>query len=332
MRIFSLVAAIVVLGAACTGVAQAAPGPRLVAGVGSDTTEVLFAAFAQDYTGARVANYRATGSPTITTKPGCDPITRPNGSSPGVAAIAVTGTDDLGKPCIDFARSLAPRAPGAPADSVFYPVAADGLTYAVNAGGNAPTTLSRAQIASILECQTTTWDQVGGTSARTIQPFVPDAGPGLVVLLHALLGVDSLGTCVGVTQQDQGTAPEIKGNPDALAFYSIGKYLGQAYYHHEDVHGALVLGAVDGLTPTVFDPATGRVEINLGQVAGVPAIDPPLRINEWAVVRKGADGQVPLVLQQFFAGPGSWVCTNPVAGQDIRDYGFLPAANCGVAA
>jgi hypothetical protein len=75
---------------------------------------VLFSAFARDCTGADVANYWATGSSTVTAKPGCEPIPRPNGSSPGVAAIATTGTDDLGQPCIDFARSLAPRAPGAP--------------------------------------------------------------------------------------------------------------------------------------------------------------------------------------------------------------------------
>ncbi|MBB4698597.1 substrate-binding domain-containing protein [Sphaerisporangium siamense] len=309
----------------------------LVVGVGSDTTEVLFDKLARHHNRGpaargRVVNHWATGTPTITPKPGCAPIPRPNGSSPGIAALATRGTAADGSPCLDFARSVAPRSPGAPADAVFYPVARDGLSWASNESGNAPASLTVQQVADILECDAVRWDQVGGTSRETIDVYLPERGPGLVGLLRHLVGVERVGDCVGVTQQDDGTTPEVKDNPNALVFYSIGKYIGQTVHHRADVHGDLRLGLVGGVAPTVRDPATGRVEINLGQVPGVAGLPESLRITEWVAVRKDADGTVPPKLARLFSGPGSWLCASPVARRDIRDHGFLPMPDgaCGV--
>ena len=85
-------------------------------------------------------------------------------------------------------------------------------------------------------------------------------------MLHGIAGIDFIGPCVGVTQQDDGRTPELANNPNALAFYSIGKYIGQTVYGIADVHGSLRLGRLNGISPTVVNPATGRVEINIGQV------------------------------------------------------------------
>jgi ABC-type phosphate transport system substrate-binding protein len=363
-RIIGAGLAIAALITGVTGAANATAAPRvqLVVGLGSDTTETLFDQLATDYNRSAaqnaagldgsavdvpaqhaagldgsavrqtithggselVTNYWATGPSPIVTKPGCAPIARPNGSSPGIAALAARGTGADGSPCIDFVRSIAPRSPGAPADSVFYPVAQDAVDYAVNTVTNAPAMLTTPQIKDILECTVTRWDQVGGTSHDTIQPYLPDLGPGLLGLLHRVAGVDKLGPCVGVSQQDSGVTPQVRDNQDALAFYSIGKYIGQAVYHIADVHGELQLGDLDGVAPTVRNPATGRIEINLGQVPGIQGVGTSLRIPEWVAIRRNADGSVPPTLAALFSGPDSWVCSSPVARSDIQGHGFLP--------
>ncbi|TCO65602.1 PstS family phosphate ABC transporter substrate-binding protein [Actinocrispum wychmicini] len=327
MTTFKLAAAMSAL-LVLTGVGTAdATQSATIVGLGSDTTETLFDSFAADYHRDPVVTYWATGSPTVTLKAGCAPIARPNGSSPGIRALATRQTAANGSPCIDFARSVAPRSPGAPADSVFYPIANDGLDWAANKVTNAPPTLTLRQVADILECDVTTWDQVGGTSHDTIQPYLPETGPGLANLLHIIAGIDHIGPCVGVSQQDDGTTPQVKDNPNALAFYSIGKYIGQAVYGIADVHGSLRLGNMDGAPPTVFNPGTGRVEVNYGQVPGVQGIPASFRIPEWLVVRKGADGTVPVSLRKFV----SWVCGSPFARWDIQNHGFLVSPDCGVA-
>src|SRR5262249_5084275 len=149
------------------------------------------------------------------------------------------------------------------------PFALDAIDWATNAGSNAPPSLTAADIKAMIECTATQWDQVGGTSTATIQVYLPAQGPGLLQLLHHMAGVDQIGSCVRYTQQDQGTDPQIAGNPNALVFYSVGKYIGQVYNGFADVHGDLVLGQVNGVTPVVSDPVSHRVQINVGQVPGV---------------------------------------------------------------
>ncbi|GAB3909827.1 hypothetical protein GCM10029964_112220 [Kibdelosporangium lantanae] len=322
MPILKLAVATAAVLVMAPAVANATTGP--IVGLGSDTTETLFDAFAAHYRGDPLVSHWATGSPTISLKPGCAPIERPNGSSPGIVALATRQTAANGTPCVDFARSVAPRSPGAPADTVFYPVADDGLDWAANATTNAPADLTSQQIADILECDVTTWDQVGGTSHDTIEPYLPERGPGLTNLLHMLVGLDHLGPCVGITQQDSGITPEIEDNPNALAFYSIGKFIGQAYHGIADVHGDLRLGRLNGLRPTVFNPATGRIEVNYGQVTGVPGIPAPFRIHEWVVFRKAADGTVPADYTRLVA----WICADR---RDVQNHGFLVSPECGVA-
>ncbi|MGR6924360.1 hypothetical protein ACU635_59740 [[Actinomadura] parvosata] len=199
-------------------------------GVGSDTTEVLFGRLASDYNRFhrnRVASYWATGVSPITPKPGCAPITRPNGSPPGAVALVQRGTPADCSPCVDFARSLVLRSADAPADSVLYAIALDGLAYAVNERIHAPAQLSTQQVIDILECDAVCWDQVGGSTSDAIEPYLPDRGPGLEKLLQQIVGIERLGPCVGVTQQADGTTPEVKNNPNALVFSSIGKHIGQ---------------------------------------------------------------------------------------------------------
>jgi hypothetical protein len=236
----------------------------------------------------------ATGSSTIVPKAGCQPIERPNGSSPGVEALLDRQVLPDGTPCVDFARSLSPRTPGAPSTLVWTPFALDAIAWATNANSNAPRSLTTADLKSIIECTATRWNQVGGTSDAPIQVYLPAQGPGILTLLQHMAGVTQIGSCVGYAQQDEGNIPGVAGNPNALVFYSVGKYIAQAFHGIADVHGDLVLGEVDGTSPVVFDPSTHRMEINVGQVPGVAAYTSAFLLDEWLVLAKSSDGRVPM--------------------------------------
>lgn len=311
------------------------PAPAMV-GVGNDATEVLFDQLSGIYNhenppGHGMYSYWATGSATLVPKAGCRAIDRPDGSSPGVEALLGRQVLPNGTPCIDFARSLSPRPAGVPDTLVWTPFAQDAIAWAANAGSNAPGSLSTADLRAIIECTATRWDQVGGTSDAPIQVYLPAQGPGMLTLLNRMAGITQIGSCVGYTQQDQGTSPEIAGNPNALVFYTVGKYIAQAYEGIADVHGDLVLGEVDGESPVVFDPAAGRMQINVGQVPGVTAYPSTFLLPEWVVLEKNANGTVSPRLSRMFLGGGSWICTDPRARKAIRDYGYLPlpAGQCG---
>src|SRR5215469_7425024 len=129
-----------------TGVASADPTgvttpPRnSVIGVGGDITEGLFDNLSTDFNTQHPSVFAhhlyswdhiaADGSDgTITTKAGCTPITRPNGSSAGIAALEARQVLPGGTPCIDFARATRPRLSGDPSNIVFLPFARDGVTW-----------------------------------------------------------------------------------------------------------------------------------------------------------------------------------------------------------
>jgi ABC-type phosphate transport system substrate-binding protein len=342
-RTLGVVVAGVAVSALATGIASPAgadprnlPRQASVVGVGNDATEVLFDQLGRLYdtehpAGHALDSWWATGSATITPKAGCQPIDRPNGSSPGVLALLSRQTLPGGTPCVDFARSLSPRTPGAPSTLVWAPFAQDAIAWAANAGGNAPSTLTTADLRAIIECTATRWDQVGGTSHDPIQVYLPAQGPGILTLLNQMAGVTQIGSCVGYTQQDQGTSTEIAHNPDALVFYSVGKYIAQAYEHSADVHGDLVLGQVDGLSPVVFNRLARRMQINVGQVRSLAAYPAALLLPEWVVLEENSDGKVSPQLARLFLGSTSWICANPRARRAIQDYGFLllPPGECG---
>jgi hypothetical protein len=314
------------------------PRSSAVIGVGADTTETLFDQLAADYDnqrphrgGLRFYSFGSRGASPITPKAGCAPIERPSGSSQGVTALLDRQVLRSGRPCVDFVRVIRPRLPSDPPALVFVPFAVDGLTWAANAGGHAPDTLSLAQLTAIFTCQARTWDQVGGQSGGTIQPKLPIVGPGITYFLNQL-GVSQLGDCVQTgVPQDEGTDPVIAGNPDALVMYSISTYLSQTVYHHDDRHGSLQLRQIEGRLPTVVNPGDGRTEFNIGQVPGTPGFPSPLWIQESLAMLARDDGSLPHDLVRLFAGPRSWLCTNPRAQADVASFGFLelPQGVCG---
>src|SRR5690242_4864016 len=85
------------------------PASTDIVGVGSDATQYVTDAIATAYdkahaTGPKLYSWDAVGSPTIVTKSGAAPITRPAGGSAGVAALLADTTG-----AIDFARTTSPK-------------------------------------------------------------------------------------------------------------------------------------------------------------------------------------------------------------------------------
>jgi len=202
------------LGLLGAGAAMADPSSppilNTIVGVGSDTVTPLFdngvpggatGSFVHDYNATdpqyKVASWDAvnpsTGvaDQTIKTKAksstdtSCD-LTRPDGSSAGIAALNEDQTDtnknSAGQTvyCIDYARSSRPPNTTTFEDA-FVTLARDGIAWSypkVSGKTNPqPVSLTKAQLVAIYTCQTTNWDKVGGTDAP-IGVVIPQTGSG----------------------------------------------------------------------------------------------------------------------------------------------------------
>lgn len=224
-------AAALALGA---GTAQADPAATPdaddIVGVGSDTTEAVLGSYAAAYdaTGplARLASFDARGSATIVPRVGAAEITRPNGSSAGLAELRRAGT------AVDFARSSrGPRA--GDGGVVFIPFAKDTLRYALNSGDDGGfagiADLTAAELAGVYRCETRTWDAVRpGAAASTVVPKIPQAGSGSRAEFLVSIGVTeaTLGSCVVPVQENDPAA--VDGDPDAIVPFSRAQFLSLA--------------------------------------------------------------------------------------------------------
>ena len=324
-----------------------------VVSVGADTSEYLLDQLAFDYnkshkTGPRLYSWDALNPKTgltdnISTKSGCAAIPRPNGASAGLTAFYTNAkTKDKKDFCIDYVRSARGRSSSDPAKgpggALFVALAKDAITYATNAGGNAPANLTTAQLNAIYTCTDTTWNQVGGKGTATIQAFLPQTGSGLRTSFLKEIGVATPGACVNSSvQQNEGTDPQFKKNPNSLVPYSVAKYIAQRYHSAKcgskptskqdrfgcDEHGSFVLNDINGTKPTT---GTGsKTVINAKFTANF--INPIYDVVRWANTKDN----IPAYLDGFFgsAKRHGWLCSNATAKADLVKYGFLPTPFCG---
>jgi ABC-type phosphate transport system substrate-binding protein len=334
-------------------------------GVGSDTIQNVFDQLSLDYnashkTGGRIYSWDALNPKTglddnIRTKATCSVILRPNGSSAGITALtANTHSGDHKHFCIDFARSSRARKSTDPAKGpggvVFVALAKDAVTYATNAGSNAPTNLTTAQLNAIYTCTDTTWNQVGGTSHATIVPELPQVGSGTRAFFETAIGItdSTVGACVGQTaEENEGVNKVFTGaNAANVIFpYSIGKYIAEKFHSAKclkkscapvkgvsckpsktqnrfgcDTHGNMLLRSINGTVPTT---GTGsKTVINKHFTANFVR-------TVFAVVRWAATpDNIPRYLDGIFGRHG-FVCTSKTARKDLINYGFLPTPFCG---
>ncbi|GAA2650013.1 hypothetical protein [Paractinoplanes durhamensis] len=286
------------------------PTYRDLAGVGSDTTEGVMNGLSQVILNSsnvkQIASYDAFGTATIKTKEvGCE-LNRPAGSGNGVTALVASV--DAANNCIDFARSSSNNASSYAGKNLTYiPFAVDAVTYAVRGDGTLSRTLTKAQLTSIYNC---------GVAAY--KPLLPQFGSGTRSFFLKQLGfTDSADfvqlanhTCIAEKDSTGTALQENNGTlvtaTNQIVPYSIAQYLSQTAGVVNDVHGKVVLGALDGQSPTVLNTASTMVR-------DVYNVVPTAKLTDANV-------------SSVFVGSTSKVCVNTTT---IKRYGFAPHASCG---
>ncbi|MET8699190.1 substrate-binding domain-containing protein [Kitasatospora sp. NPDC004723] len=310
------------------------PNPGDIVGVGSQTTAPLFNQYSTDYNAAltaagdttspRLYSFDAVGPSPIVLKAGTGSVARPAGSTSGLAYLHAVPSS------VDFVRMDRGRLTTDPLSDTFVAFAKDAVSWAAQSGGHAPANLSTAQLKNIYTCVSTSWAQIDPTLPNaTIKPFLPQPGSGLRdFFLKALGGGTPItpGACVTSGVEDnQGTDP-VLNDADALVPYSVGHYIGQAFFGRStgsDAPGTLTVRSINGIaavntaTQTINAPfaATvyGRVLFNVVRGADWTATD--------------AHGAA---LRNIF-GPSGFICRSATAIADLKSHGFLtlPSAVCG---
>jgi hypothetical protein len=161
-----------------------------------------------------LSSWDATGASPITPKDGCAPITRPAGSGAGIAALGANATTaDGAHYCIDVARSSRVPATGDPTGLSWKALATDAVSWAAVDGGNAPATLTAAQLYHIFRCDDgwTHWNDpnVGGTST--------DAAADIVFPYSAAVYAAQAFNGRGTGDQGTLTARQIDGTDPVVA-------------------------------------------------------------------------------------------------------------------
>ncbi|MHA5052703.1 substrate-binding domain-containing protein [Streptomyces sp. SD15] len=247
------VVSVVALGVgamAAPAVADPADGShRVLAGVGSDTTQDVANGLGDSVdSGATIASYDATGSATIQTRDSGCVINRPNGSSAGIDALRNAVDNTTG--CLDFARSSRVPADSSTTDLTWIPFGRDAVTIAVREDSdlNDPTPLNllTADIAAIYRCAA----DHRTLNGVTLTPKLPQANSGTRTFFLGQIGVSEaqVGSCVGTMQEHNGG--ELTGAGD-IAPYSVAQYIAQTSGVVNDRHGDTVLGNVNGVAPIV---------------------------------------------------------------------------------
>ncbi|MFD6425743.1 hypothetical protein [Streptomyces sp. NPDC060198] len=284
---------------------------RILAGVGSDTTQDVVNALGNvvlNASGSKIiASYDATGSASITTRSGCA-ISRPNGSSAGITALA-TDVNDTTKDCIDFARSsrgakttgtLLTWIPFAK-DAVSVAVRTDSALYASGAQD-----LTTAQLKAIYQCTTTTLNGV------TLTPLLPQTGSGTRSFFLEKLGLTDaqVGSCVSQSvQENNGLALDTAGD---IAPYSVAQYIAQVSGTVTDIHGATDLIKVNGTAP--YNASTFTLNTAFSFNRDVYNVVPTAKLTD-------------ATISSTFVGSTSKVCA---ATSTITAYGFgTLGSNCG---
>jgi ABC-type phosphate transport system substrate-binding protein len=335
------------------------PAPSSVVSVGSETTQFLSDALSAKWDGANPKKTQlyawdaldAEGTDNnIATKQGCVPIVRPNGSSPGITALAANIKDPTSKShyCIDFARSSRAEKPTDPPGLTFVPWAFDAVTYAsLTKGSNAPANLTTKDLTEIYSCTATTWNEVGGTSHDTIHPLLAQAGSGTVSFFLAAIGVTTPGSCV----DEPATLEENEGNnsiftgPNAkneIIPFSVGLWIAQQFHSAKcltktctavkgvickpktgenkygcDLNGVLGLNSINKTKPTTGSGAKTTINPHFS-VAFIRTL--------FNVVRTAkTKDAIPSYLEQFLGHKGLFCTNTPL----VENYGFLPDPGCG---
>jgi phosphate transport system substrate-binding protein len=332
------------------------PAPGSVVSAGAQTTEYVSDALSTAWDSkfpskTQIYSWDALNAQgvdnNIAFKSGCAKFLRPNGASPGIAALSTdAGGTTKGHPCLDVARSS--RAPKStdPTNLSFIGFGLDNVTYASLAkGSNAPHNLTITDLNEIYTCSVTNWDKFPGGKNAPIKPLLAQSGAGTVTFFLNAIGVTTPGPCVnepGTLEENEGVNPIFKNNKDAIIPFSAGDWVAQAYHSAKclntsctfvngvtckpktgqnkygcDLNGVLGLNDINGTSPV---KGTGsKTVLNPPASAAKSGFTNAFVRNLYDVVR--GTKTIPKYLVPFF-GPKGWYCTNSTT---LKNYGFEPA-------
>ena len=258
-----------IVGTAGTAVADPPSGTfRLLAGVGSDTTERVMNGLAGDTStfagitigGTKViASYDASPAGNIQTKAtGCT-FPRPSGSGNGVTRLVTERNAVSG--CLQFARSSANDSGSRNGQHLTYiPFAVDAVAYAVRNDSAVSRRLSKDTLKKIYNCELTP------AQAANFKPLLPQSGSGTRRFFLTLLGLEdvpnytTLHPCVSDKDANNNPLLENSGkllsDPKHLVPYSDAVWISQTARTPgvDPDDGKTYLGNIDGtnsLTPNV---------------------------------------------------------------------------------
>lgn len=298
---------------------------RVLAGVGSDTTQDVMNGLAESITdadGAKlIASWDARGHSPITTKSNCS-IARPNGSGAGRAALKLSETPGSASAgCVDFARSSSSTSFVPDGTGTWIPFAVDAMTYAVNENSPLPRNLTTVQLERIYKCLDTEVDGV------PVTPLLIQSGSGTRSFWLSAVGITEAEIAAGdypclqslgnTVQEHDGTV--LADHNEYLLPFSVAQHIAQGNNGTVvdgvtvkvlDRRGPSVLGSVDGIAPKT---AEGTLNTEL-----------PYRRDVYNVVPT-ADLGVP-VIDEVFTGDDSAICAR---SKVIQAYGFGLSEFCG---
>ncbi|GAA1391852.1 hypothetical protein GCM10009639_22330 [Kitasatospora putterlickiae] len=310
------------------------PNPGDIVGVGSQTTAPLFNQLSADYNAAltaagdttspRLYSFDATGPTPIVLKAGTGSVARPTGTGIGQTYLHAVPSS------VDFVRMDRGRLPSDLPTDTFVALAKDAASWAAKSGGHAPANLTTAQLKDIYTCVRTNWQQIDPSLPNaTIKPFLPQPGSGLRdFFLKALGGGTPIipGACVTSGVEDnQGTDP-VLNDADALVPYSVGHYVGQAYFGRStgsDAPGSLTVRGINGIA--AVNTVSQTINAPFAATVYGRVLHDLVRGADWTAT--DAHGAA---LRNIF-GTSGWICRNTTALADIKSHGFLPlpAGACG---
>ncbi|MEV7228171.1 hypothetical protein AB0M79_14270 [Polymorphospora sp. NPDC051019] len=244
-------AALAVVMAATPAAADPSPATdyRVLAGVGSDTTQDVMNGLGNVITsggGKVVASWDARGTDTIKVKSAGCTLNRPNGSGNGRRALRASGGENLGgtnggpgfyegadiRNCVDYARSSSyggGSTPSSTGNYTYIPFGVDAVSLAVNQNGDLPFNMSFAQIQRVYKCFDTT------IAGNPVQPRTIQAGSGTwefwmskMQINETEIGLGDYPCLTGLprTQEHDGSA--LTGNLTHVVPFSSGQFVAQS--------------------------------------------------------------------------------------------------------
>jgi phosphate transport system substrate-binding protein len=263
-RVMGSAAALLAIGGLATACGTQDGVPQTLTIAGSDTSQDVMNAIANEYESNNPADYNPDpdnlenvlaivpapdpGDPVpgddVTSCPdrvyrtpaGAGQTARPNGSTAGRNALLLSV--QAGDGCIDIARSSGPpRAVGTTpgtdlASFEYYAFGLDTLgitTASTNAPVDRDITLN--EVRGIFNCTITNWSQLGGT-AGPIERYSPQTGSGTFQSFVQMLGFDpnTIATCpLNQTQENTGITINANGDQQtAVVPFSVGNWVAMA--------------------------------------------------------------------------------------------------------